>query len=80
VLGPDAIGLKGVGVLPGPLRKVIGVSKLFSATTDFKGEVVGIQDSGVAESTLRAFVAALLLYFAAVLAAREALTISGAGL
>jgi len=52
--GTDAIGLKGVGVLPGPLRKVLGVSKPFRATTDFKAQVVGIQDSGVAESTLRA--------------------------
>jgi TRAP-type C4-dicarboxylate transport system substrate-binding protein len=52
--GIGTIGLKGVGVLPGPLRKVLGVSKPFRATTDFKAQVVGIQDSGVAESTLRA--------------------------
>lgn len=52
--GTDAIGLKGVGVLPGPLRKVLGVSKPLRATTDFKAQVVGIQDSGVAELTLRA--------------------------
>ena len=47
----DQIDLVGVGILPGPIRKVLGVRKPFTAAADFRGQTVGIQASGVAEQT-----------------------------
>ena len=52
--GVGELDLVGIGVLPGPMRKVLGVSKPFASPDDFAREVVGLQDSGVAEKTLRA--------------------------
>lgn len=52
--GVEELDLVGVGVLPGPIRRVLGVEKPFTAPTDFKGQVVGIQASGVASQTFRA--------------------------
>jgi TRAP-type C4-dicarboxylate transport system substrate-binding protein len=54
VNGVDSAGVVGLGVLPGPLRKVLGVSKPFVSPADFAGQVVGLQDGAVAEKTLRA--------------------------
>ena len=48
------LDLVGVGVLPGPMRKVLGIRKPFTKPGDFAGAVVGIQDSGVAEQTFHA--------------------------
>jgi TRAP-type C4-dicarboxylate transport system substrate-binding protein len=48
------LDLVGIGVLPGPMRKLLGVSKPFVRPGDFEGEVVGLQDSAVADMTLRA--------------------------
>jgi TRAP-type C4-dicarboxylate transport system substrate-binding protein len=48
---PDVVGL---GVLPGPMRKVLGVDKPFRSLGDFAGQVVGLQDGDVAAETLRA--------------------------
>jgi TRAP-type transport system periplasmic protein len=50
----DQLDLVGVGILPGPIRKVLGVAKPFTTPADFKGQVVGIQASGVADQTFRA--------------------------
>ena len=50
--GLDDIELAGIGVLPGPMRKVLGVTKPFVRPADFVGAVVGVQDSGVAEQTM----------------------------
>ena len=36
------------------MRKVLGVSKPFVRPADFEGEVVGLQDSAVADASLRA--------------------------
>jgi len=52
--GVSELDLVGIGVLPGPMRKVLGVSKPFARPGDFQGEVVGFQDSGVGDATLRA--------------------------
>ena len=52
--GVSELGLVGIGVLPGPMRKLLGVSKPFIRPADFEGEVVGLQDSAVADMTLRA--------------------------
>jgi TRAP-type C4-dicarboxylate transport system substrate-binding protein len=50
----EELDLVGVGVLPGPMRKVLGVSRPFVEPADFAGQVVGIQDSAVAKQTLDA--------------------------
>jgi len=52
--GVEELDLVGIGVLPGPMRKLLGVSKAFVRPGDFAGEVVGLQDSAVADKTLRA--------------------------
>jgi TRAP-type C4-dicarboxylate transport system substrate-binding protein len=52
--GLDELDLVAVGVLPGPMRKVLGIHKPFTKPGDFAAAVVGIQDSGVADQTFRA--------------------------
>lgn len=52
--GVGELDLVGIGVLPGPMRKLLGVSKPFVRPGDFPGQVVGLQDSAVAAETLRA--------------------------
>jgi TRAP-type C4-dicarboxylate transport system substrate-binding protein len=52
--GVGELDLVGIGVLPGPMRKLLGVSKPFVRPGDFAGQVVGLQDSAVADMTLRA--------------------------
>jgi TRAP-type transport system periplasmic protein len=47
------LGLVGIAVLPGPLRRMFGRSHPFLHPTDFAGQVVGIQESAVARETLR---------------------------
>ena len=54
----DELDLVGIGVLPGPMRKVLGVSRPFVEPADFAGQVVGIQDSAVAKQALDAVGAA----------------------
>jgi TRAP-type C4-dicarboxylate transport system substrate-binding protein len=51
-------GVTGVGVLPGPMRKVLGVTGPFVRPADFHGATVGMQDSGIAETTFSALGAA----------------------
>ncbi len=52
--GLEQLDLVGVGVLPGPMRKVLGVEKAFTKPADFAGEVVGMQDSKVTELSFAA--------------------------
>jgi TRAP-type C4-dicarboxylate transport system substrate-binding protein len=52
--GVSELDLVGIGVLPGPLRKVLGMSKPFLRPGDFEGQVVGLQDSAVADASLSA--------------------------
>lgn len=54
VAGVDSPDLIGLGVLPGPMRKVLGVAKPFLRPGDFAGQVVGMQDGDVAAQTLAA--------------------------
>ncbi len=49
----DRIHLVGVGILPGPIRKLLGVHRPFTTPKDFAGQVVGVQASAVAEQTFR---------------------------
>ena len=50
----DELDVVGIGVLPGPMRKLLGVSGPFVSPGDFAGQTVGIQDSAVAKQTLDA--------------------------
>jgi hypothetical protein len=49
-----SLGVVGLGVLPGPLRVVLGVSRPITRPADFRGAVVGFQDSVLAARTVRA--------------------------
>ena len=48
------IGLAGIGVLPGPMRKLMGISHPFTKPADFDGEVVGTSGGLLAEQTFQA--------------------------
>ncbi len=48
----EAVGLAGIGVLPGPMRKMLGVSQPFVTPADFAGQVVGTSGGRLAEQTL----------------------------
>jgi TRAP-type transport system periplasmic protein len=52
--GLEPIGLVGLGVLPGPMRKPLGVSKPLVAPGDYAGLTIGVQQSLVADETMRA--------------------------
>ena len=48
-------GLVGIDVLPGPLRRPLGISRELSRASDFAESVLGAQTGTVAEMTLSAF-------------------------
>ncbi len=50
----EPAGVLSLGTLPGPMRKMVGVSRPLLRPADFRGAVVGIQDSALAARTLRA--------------------------
>lgn len=52
--GTAAIGLTGVGVLPGPMRKPVGVTHELVGPADYRGRTLAISASVVATRTLRA--------------------------
>jgi TRAP-type transport system periplasmic protein len=52
--GLEPLGLVGLGVLPGPLRKPLGISKPLVAPADYAGLRIGVQQSLVADETMRA--------------------------
>jgi TRAP-type C4-dicarboxylate transport system substrate-binding protein len=52
--GLDELGLTGIGVLPGPLRQMLGIDHAFVALADFDGAVVGTSGGDLAERTLHA--------------------------
>jgi TRAP-type C4-dicarboxylate transport system substrate-binding protein len=51
--GLEPIGLVGLGVLPGPMRRPLGVSKPLVAPGDYAGLRIGVQQSLVADETMR---------------------------
>ena len=51
--GLEPIGLVGLGVLPGPMRKPLGISKPLVAPADYDGLTIGVQQSLVADETMR---------------------------
>jgi len=52
--GLESKGLVSIGVLPGPMRYLLGKSKAFVMPADFAGATVGINKSSVAERTFAA--------------------------
>ena len=52
--GVEELGVVGIGVLPGPMRKLLGKDHPYVTVEDFAGAVVGLQASGVAEQTFTA--------------------------
>jgi TRAP-type C4-dicarboxylate transport system substrate-binding protein len=52
--GLRAAGLAGIGVLPGPLRKPLGITRSLLNPSDYAGLKIGTQQSMVADATMRA--------------------------
>jgi TRAP-type transport system periplasmic protein len=52
--GLRPLGLAGIGVLPGPLRKPLGIARPLLTPSDYAGLAIGIQESLVADTTMRA--------------------------
>jgi TRAP-type C4-dicarboxylate transport system substrate-binding protein len=52
--GLEPLDVVGLGVLPGPLRKLVGIDHAFVSPDDFTGQVVGVQASVVADQTFAA--------------------------
>jgi TRAP-type C4-dicarboxylate transport system substrate-binding protein len=52
--GFDELGLVSIAVLPGPMRKMLGVDHPFVKPSDFEGQVVGSDATPLAEATMRA--------------------------
>jgi len=47
-------GFEGIGILPGPIRRPLGVAGTLAAPGDFQGLTIGTQQSNVAEASLLA--------------------------
>jgi TRAP-type C4-dicarboxylate transport system substrate-binding protein len=52
--GLEPLRLVGLGILPGPLRKLLGVERPLRQAADFRGLRIGITESRVARETFRA--------------------------
>jgi TRAP-type C4-dicarboxylate transport system substrate-binding protein len=52
--GVEELGVVGIGVLPGPMRKVLGVSHPFLGPSDFAGQVIGGADNELTRMTFHA--------------------------
>ena len=57
--GLRPLGLTGIGVLPGPLRKPLGITRPLRSPSDYAGLTIGTQESPVADATMRALGARL---------------------
>jgi len=51
--GLRPLGLAGIGVLPGPLRKPLGIARPLLRPSDYAGLRIGVQQSRVADATMR---------------------------
>ena len=47
------LGLVGIGILPGPIRRPLGAAHRLAAPRDFRGLTIGTQQSRVADATMR---------------------------
>jgi TRAP-type C4-dicarboxylate transport system substrate-binding protein len=52
--GVKRVGLEGIGMLPGPMRKPAGITRALSAPTDYVGARIGFSPSAIADRSLRA--------------------------
>src|SRR5215470_14470767 len=52
--GLRPLGLAGIGVLPGPLRKPLGITRPLLIPADYAGLKIGVQQSLVADATMNA--------------------------
>jgi TRAP-type C4-dicarboxylate transport system substrate-binding protein len=52
--GPSALGLDGIGIVPGPLRKPAGTKRPLLGPADYKGATIAISPGAVAEHTFKA--------------------------
>jgi TRAP-type C4-dicarboxylate transport system substrate-binding protein len=52
--GIEPLGLVGLGILPGPLRKPLGARAPLVEPADFAGLTIGVQQSRLADATMRA--------------------------
>ncbi len=52
--GLDGTGLVGLGILPGPMRRIAAAEGGFRGPDDLRGKVVGIQESEIATRTFEA--------------------------
>jgi TRAP-type C4-dicarboxylate transport system substrate-binding protein len=52
--GIDGLDIIGIGVLPGPMRKLLAKDHAYVTPEDFPDDVIGLQASGVAEKTFTA--------------------------
>ncbi len=48
------LGLVGIGILPGPMRRPLGLGHRLATPDDFRGLTIGVQQSRVADATMRA--------------------------
>jgi TRAP-type C4-dicarboxylate transport system substrate-binding protein len=53
VSGVDSLGLKGIGILPGPMRLAAGITGPLRTPKDFSGARIAFSASAVAERSLR---------------------------
>jgi TRAP-type C4-dicarboxylate transport system substrate-binding protein len=53
VSGVESVGLKGVGILPGPMRLAAGITRPLRTPQDFNGARIAYSPSAVAERSLR---------------------------
>jgi TRAP-type transport system periplasmic protein len=60
--GLRPLGLAGIGVLPGPLRKPLGIARPLLRPSDYAGLRIGVQQSRVADATMRALGATPVLF------------------
>ena len=58
--GVEQLDVVGIAVLPGAMRKVLGIDHPFVSPTDFEDEVVGVTQSSVADQTMVALGATTL--------------------
>lgn len=56
----EPLRLVGLGILPGPLRKLLGVERPLRQPADFRGQSIGLAASRVGRETLRALGAAAI--------------------
>ena len=60
--GLDRAGVVGLGVLPGPLRRPLGLSRRLVAPADYRGARIAIRFGGVTRSALQALGATVVGY------------------